>query len=261
MVQARSGLVPVPQELLTIEGMAEHLTQMASTTTLHSKAAAWFGQLTRHIQLALVRSVRTKPEDMRKLLGLVPDSTELLSLLELPLVRRLCDGSAGFLSAVEPERALEIVRETASFTAKREWLGLIAEAYESDQKKFEAFLAGTNAQELASVLADRFKYDDIELLDDARLDPAPIDSILDRAFPFVSELHVLDEALYEDTIEAIQTLVFVRFEERRRSRTLDELQQRWPGFMRDVKGDEAATAGEPADDGSGEEVDDEPEAD
>lgn len=238
MTGGSRSLVPVPQELTTLEGMAEHLALMTGTSELSTKAVAWFQGLAQPMQLDLIRSVRTKPEYMRRLLGLVPDSTELLSFLGLPLVRRICDESAGFLSAVAPERTLEIVRQTQSQEAKREWLALICEAYQAEPEKFESFVSGLSPQELASFLVGLFRYRDIKLLDGARCGPDEIEDILDETFPFMRELFIQRPELYDVTIEALQSHLFLRYEQRSRQRTLEELQQRWPGFWQDVRREE-----------------------
>lgn len=211
-----------PARLRTLKGVAEHLAAMVETTQ-RGVAEQWFQALSRTMQLDLVRAVQTQTQKVRSLLWLVPDATTLMTFLEVPVLRRVCDDSVGFMSAVEPERALEIVRATANAEAKRMWLLLIQEAYEPDQDRLSRFLGGFTAEELATVFVDLFRVRDIETLDRAKHDPDELEEILDDSHQFVSELAAVDHDLYTGWLEALETLLFTRFEERSREKTLEEL--------------------------------------
>lgn len=231
----RKVMALAPADLTTTKGMARHLAALGKNQPTRGVAVEWFCKLPVDVRMALIESVRTNVEDVRELLYLVPDATELMVHLDISVLRRVCDNRVGFMSSVEPARCIELVRATANDDAKRWWLIMILDAFENDREKFQAIVDTIHGPELATFFADLFRYGDLECIADARHDPEFLEEILDEHYPFIAALFHFDPERYLAFLDHLTLTVTQLNERKTRLRTNEELmKQYWPRFMRDV---------------------------
>lgn len=232
----RTVMALVPVDLTTTKGMARHLATLGANQETRPVAVQWFGNLPMEIRMALIESVRTSINHVRELLYLAPDATELMVHLDVSVLRRVCDGMVGFMSAVEPIRCFDLVRATTDDEAKREWLNLIYEAFSNDREKFQAIVDTVHPPELATFFEDLFRFHDLETLAEARHDPGVLENILDQYYPFIAALFDFDPDRYCLFLDHLTLIISQLNERKTRLRTNDELARKyWPSFMHQVK--------------------------
>ncbi|MBI4092413.1 MAG: hypothetical protein HY420_00645 [Candidatus Kerfeldbacteria bacterium] len=225
------------EELLTLDGMAQHLALLAGgNAEIRAVAVRWFGTLPKHIQVDLVRSVGRNAEAACQLVMLVPDASILMPHLGLSIVRRMCDSHPTLISAVSRKRLATMIRVTKNPQAKREWLVLIAEWNDEEPGLFESFIDELDPVEMADWLNGLFRLTDLYLLQRAINDPRELEERLDDLFPFLSLLASSREQFYRTVIGEIILRLCDRYERRSRLKTLDELQREyWPGLGQAIK--------------------------